>query len=315
MKTPLALSRLPKSLLTGLACAGTLLGFSLFAATAATQTATFTIDAGKPGAAISPILYGLMTEEINHSYDGGLYAELIQNRAFKDNASDPVHWSLVQGTGAEGAIALDKSNPVNTTALTTSLRLDIKTASAGKSVGIANDGYWGIPVKPGTHYAVSFYARAAAGFSGPLTVAIESNDGATVYAKADVTGISADWKQYTAKLATDASAKPSTENRFVVSASSPGTVWLSLVSLFPPTYKDRANGNRVDLMQMLAGMQPGFLRFPGGNYFEGDTIEEHFDWKKTIHGPDQRPGHRQRWNYQLHRRHGPAGIFELVRRS
>src|SRR3984957_130320 len=256
-----------------------------------------TVDVGKPGAAISPMLYGLMTEEINHSYDGGLYAELIQNRIFKDNANEPAHWALVNGPGAAGAIALDTSDPVNTTALTTSLRLDITKAGGSQRVGAANEGYWGIPLYPNTKYAASFYARASDGFSGPLTVDIESNDGMTIFASATILSITNKWQQYSGVLTTGG-VEPSTQNRFVISTTSAGSVWLNLVSLMPPTYHDRANGNRIDLMQKLADLHPAFLRFPGGNYLEGDTIATRFDWKKTIGSLDQRPGHQGPWRYR-----------------
>ena len=110
------------------------------------------------------MLYGLMTEEINHSYDGGLYAELIRNRAFKDDARRPVHWSVVKSAGADGQIALDTQDPVNTTALTTSLRLEIAKADKGQQSGIANDGYWGIPVTPDTSYRAHSMPRPAPAF-------------------------------------------------------------------------------------------------------------------------------------------------------
>src|SRR5450631_794032 len=98
---------------------------------------TFTVDASHTIGNVSPRLYGLMTEEINHSYDGGLYAELIQNRTFQDNGKSPVHWSLIQN-GTDATIALDPSQPLND-ALKTSLALDAAGASAGNRVGIAND--------------------------------------------------------------------------------------------------------------------------------------------------------------------------------
>ena len=84
---------------------------------------------------------------------------------------------------------------------------------------------------------------------------------------------------------------PSAVNRFVISSGTPGTFWLSQVSLFPPTYNDRPNGNRIDIMQKLVDMKPTFLRFPGGNYVEGRDMPNRFDWKKTIHSLEQRPGH------------------------
>jgi alpha-N-arabinofuranosidase len=141
--------------------------------------ASLELDLTQPGAKVSPTFYGLMTEEINHSYDGGLYAELIQNRSFKDDAKTAVHWSLVQDGGGTAAIALDESQPIND-ALTTCLRLDTGTIGAGRRVGIANEGFWGIPVKPGVTYRASFYARASHGTNGRLMVSIENNAGSTI---------------------------------------------------------------------------------------------------------------------------------------
>src|SRR6478736_9380847 len=118
----------------------------LFALTLASTRAagpTIAIDAASPAGKVSPVFYGLMTEEINHSYDGGLYAELIRNRALLDDAKSPAHWSIVQGSGATAAIALDPAAPLNQ-AIGTSLRLDVTQASAGHAAGIANEGYWGI---------------------------------------------------------------------------------------------------------------------------------------------------------------------------
>ena len=165
-------------------------------------------------------------------------------------------------------------------------------------MGVANDGYWGIPSSPSTTYRASFYAKAAPGFSGPLSVAIESADGQTRLASASVPAIGTDWKKYTAVLTTGPNVGVSAANRFVISASSPGTLWLSQVSLMPPTYHHRANGARIDLMEKLGAMHPRFLRLPGGNYLEGNTIAERFDWKKTIGDISQRPGHQDPWGYR-----------------
>ena len=256
----------------------------LAAATAAhAAPGQLTVQVDKPGVKISPTFFGLMTEEINHAFDGGLYGELIQNRAFKDDPNGPAHWSAVTSGSGTGTVALDTNNPVPGTALTNCLRLDVTAATAGQHVGAANEGYWGIPVKPNTTYRASFYAKASAGFTGPLTVDIQSADGATVQATAQVPTLTADWKQYTVTLSTG-NVTPSTANRFVLSASSPGTVWLSQVSLMPPTFHNRPNGTRIDLMQKMGDMQPAFLRLPGGNYLEGNTIAERFEWKDTI-GP------------------------------
>jgi alpha-N-arabinofuranosidase len=298
----------------------------VLAAQTRAQTASVTVSVDQPGVKISPTLYGLMTEEINYSYDGGLYGELIQNRVFQNiippprpgrgnrrtttaaaapapiaapttRPTIPLHWSMLASDGAAGKIAADDTDPVNTTALKTSLRLDITSVQGDQRVGVANDGYWGIPVKPDTSYRASFYAKGAPGFTGPLTVDIESNDGSTIFASATIPKIDANWQHYTVTLATG-QVEPTSATRFVISAQTPGSVWFSLVSLFPPTFKDRPNGNRADIMQLLADLHPTFLRFPGGNYLEGNTIAERFNWKETLHDLDQRPGHMSPWGYR-----------------
>src|SRR6185369_1864115 len=133
------------------------------------------------------------------------------------------HWSVIQSEGAQGEISLDKTNPVNTVALTTSLKLQIATMPAGGRVGIANDGFWGIPVRPDTTYQASFYARASDGFSGPLTVAIESSDGRITHASASVPAIIGTWQKYNVSLKVGA-AQPTTAARFVISGASKGTI-------------------------------------------------------------------------------------------
>src|ERR1035437_2556297 len=156
---------------------------ALFGQTA--SPAVLQVKADAVAANVSPMLYGLMTEEINFSYDGGLYGELVRNRIFKESATEPVHWQLVQAGGGIGSMALDPSQPFNER-IATSLKLTVTDAAGPKSVGIANEGFWGIPVKPDMRYRASFYARAAPGFTGPLTVSITSNDGATVHAAGTV---------------------------------------------------------------------------------------------------------------------------------
>jgi alpha-N-arabinofuranosidase len=259
------------------------------------QPAALQIDATHPGPQVNSMFYGLMIEEINHSLDGGLYGELIQNRVFKDDPTTPLHWSLVQNNGGIGSIALDTTQPVSGTALTTSLKVSV---SQGQRVGAANDGYWGIPVKPFTTYSASFWAKAdGLGFTGPLMLDIESSDGTKVYAQAQVPQITTNWAKYTVFLTTS-SVTPIESTRFVVSTSNPGTFWLTQVSLFPPTYRDRPNGNRMDLMRKMADLKPSFLRMPGGNYLEGITIPDRFQWKQTLGPIEQRPGHLGTWGYR-----------------
>ena len=282
----------------------------LACAVAAVGTAkpTLTIEAGNSVAKVSPMLYGLMTEEINHSYDGGLYAELVRNRTFLDSQGTPVHWSVVQDKRSAATMTLDPSQLLNTN-LPVSLRVDVSKASKNHSAGIANDGYWGIPVQPKTTYHASFFAKATPGFAGSILVSIQSDDGDTVYAKGEVSGLTQDWKPYEVTLETG-KVKPTAKARFALALDRPGTVWFGLVSLFPPTWNDQPNGFRKDLMQMLVDLKPQFLRFPGGNYVEGDTIAKRFDWKKTIGPLSQRPGHPCPWGY---RSSDGMGLLEFLR--
>lgn len=263
----------------------------------ASATPAITINAGQVKGHSSPILYGLMTEEINYSYDGGLYAELIANRAFQDDANEPVHWSVSGENGGAGTISLDKSQPLND-ALKSSLKFEITTAGSAQRVDLSNNGFWGIPVRPSTVYRASFYAKAAPGFKGPLTVALAAGGAPANLATANVRTLTDAWKKYEVTLKTGAGVAPSKNNRFVISTTGSGTIWLQNVSLFPPTYKNRPNGNRPDLMQLLADYKPAFLRFPGGNYLEGNTLATRFNWKETIGDISQRPGHMDdAWRY------------------
>lgn len=253
---------------------------------------TFSVDASNPRT-VSPRFYGLMTEEINHAYDGGLYAELIRNRAFLDDAAKPEFWTAV----SDGAsIALETKDSFNDK-LTNSLRLTVAKASKDKPAGVANAGYWGIPVQPDTTYRAWFLAKTESGFAGPVTVSIVSQDGQTNYASATIASLKPGWNRYDAKLKTG-KVQPTANTRFQITLDQPGALSLGMVSLFPPTWNDRPNGLRKDLMQMLVDMNPKFLRFPGGNYVEGDTIETRFDWKKTIGPVEERPGHLCPWSYR-----------------
>jgi alpha-N-arabinofuranosidase len=216
------------------------------------------------------------------------------------------HWSLVTSAGADGTAATDTSDPINSTALTTSLNLTISKVPGGGHVGVSNDGYWGIPVKSNWTYRCSFYAKASDGFSGPLTVAIESNDGKIVYTSAAVPSISGTWKHYQVTMKTG-EVKPTADTRFVISADSKGSVNINQVSLFPPVFKERmgdalgdrpATGFRADIMQLLDDMKPAYLRFPGGNYIEGFNFANRFNWKTMIGPWEERPGHQSPWGYR-----------------
>jgi alpha-L-arabinofuranosidase len=251
------------------------------------------IDLAHPNHAISPAFYGLMTEEINHSYDGGLFAELIQNRTFQDPGAGqdgaPIHWSLV----GSGKVSTTTADPVNF-ALPVSLRLEL----AGATGGVANDGYWGIPVRPDTKYTASFFARGADGFSGPVTASLLTDAGEVTVATAESESLTGEWKKYEVSFKTPKDAPTTAKARLVLSATGKGTVYFSFVSLFPPTYQAVPGGLRPDLMSLMAAMNPKFIRLPGGNYVEGGRFPDRFNWKKMVGPAELRPGHMGCWGYR-----------------
>ena len=298
----------------GLASCLALLPFSLsaqVAPAAAGAPSELLVNLAGPSTPVSPRLHGLMTEEINYSYDGGLYAELIRNRAFKDDETNaPSHWATVVQAGAEGTIQVVATHPL-TDKLPNSLEVDVKGASRDARFAVSNDGYWGIPIRPSTSYRASFYVRGdfltkdrktgkpeGRPFEGKLTVSLEDGVSGAVYARGETTAVDKHWQKVELTLTTGANAPVTANGRFVISANSAGRFWLSLVSLFPPTYHGRPNGFRPDLMEKLAAMKPHFIRFPGGNYVEGNTLWERFDWKATTGPLPFRAGHPSCWNYR-----------------
>lgn len=249
------------------------------------------IKADQSTGTVSPTLYGLMTEEINYSYEGGLYGELVGNRTFKTGNYGVRWWS----TTGNATMAVDTNTPLNS-ALTWSLKVDAGSVTNDSPAGVVNSGYWGIALRPGATYQLSLYAKSSDGFSGSLAVSLESADGKQVFASAQFTGLSGNWQKFeTPLLAKNLTATK--DNVLKITTAAPGTIWLQQVSLFPPTYKQRANGNRPDLMQLQANMNPAFLRLPGGNYLEGRTLDQRFAWKNTIGPVEQRAGHESPWNY------------------
>jgi len=258
------------------------------------QTAKLSIDTSTTVAPVSPTLYGLMTEEINYSYDGGLYAEMVQNRTFHRTWQGYESWNVIARGTAHAKI--DKGSTGPSSALPKSMTLKIDPGAGPYEAGVANNGYWGMAVRPSSTYSGSFYAMAS-GVGSARARLISDVSGATL-AEAIIPLADGDWQKHTYTLKTSSSVKPGQENHLEITFEHPGTVSLQLVSLMPPTFHDRPNGNRPDLMEMMAAMKPHFLRLPGGNYLEGDTIRERFNWKETIGPLVDRPTHRSPWNYQ-----------------
>ena len=266
------------------------------------QTAQLSIDPAKIVHPVSPMLYGLMTEEINHSYDGGLYAELLSNHTFRSNWAGVEGWALIRNGNAKASAALDKANGPST-ALPASLKLTVAEASAGDEAGLSNTGYWGIPARPHTIYKGSFYGKVDGELNAVRAQLVNDETGA-VLAEANVPLHAGPWSRYDYTLTTGAVTTLNTgvveisaKNHLELTVAHPGTLWLQLPSLMPPTYNNRPNGNRIDLMEKMAAMHPQFVRLPGGNYLEGDRLEDWYDWHKTIGPLVDRPGHQAPWSY------------------
>jgi alpha-N-arabinofuranosidase len=258
------------------------------------QTAQLAIDASKIVHPVSPMLYGLMTEEINHSYDGGLYAELLSNHTFRGNWEGVEGWGLVRNGNAKATAAIDKANGPSA-ALPTSLKLTAQEVSVGNEAGMTNVGYWGVPLHPRTAYKFSFYGKVD-GSIDALRVRLVGDDAGTVQAEATIPLHGGGWTRYESTLTTGA-MQASAKNHLEITVAKTGTLWLQLPSLMPPTYNNRPNGNRIDLMEKMAAMHPTFLRLPGGNYLEGDTLKDWYNWPTTLGPLVDRPGHQAPWSY------------------
>jgi alpha-N-arabinofuranosidase len=260
----------------------------------AAQGPSLTIHVDHPTARVSPTLYGLMTEEINHSYDGGIYAELVNDRAIGMGFGSLTHWNMVaRGDSAED-ISIDTSTGPSA-AQPRSLKIAVTAATEAAPAGVENDGYWGIAVRPDTTYTGSFWAKTDSD-GVPITISLQNDATGTVAARTTVTGLTSEWKEYKYSLKTGEGPVTS-NNHLILTVSRPAIIWLNLVSLFPPTY-NHDGATRTDIMNLLAAMHPKFLRLPGGNYLEGNSIAQRFDWKKTIGPWVDRPTHMSPWRYR-----------------
>jgi len=241
------------------------------------------IDTQATGLAVAPTLHGLFFEDLNYAADGGLYAELVENRSFEQ--ADRRHgWSDVVRGGAAGTIATISESPIHPNN-PTAVRLAITQPGSGRDrgVGLANDGFDGLAVRSGETYRFSVYTRVMTGRSVPLRIALESASGAVLGElefDATATGSTTKWQRIDAPIIATATAA---DARLVVLAQGAGTVDLDMISLFPErTFKGRRNGLRADLAQALADLKPGFIRFPGGCIVEGRDLANACRWKDTI---------------------------------
>jgi alpha-L-arabinofuranosidase len=268
---------------------------------------TLTVQADAPGKTISPDLVGIFFEDLNYAADGGLYAELVQNRSFEYSATEQpawgplTNWEFIKRRGGAGDLWIDSSGPLHPNNPRSAL---IQIGAAGEGVGLSNTGFDGIPVKAGETYDFSVFARLLNVGARrenrpvgtmPLNVRLETKDG-VLLGEANVEASSpADWKRLTATLT---ASQTVADARLVVLAKQPGLIALDEISLFPQnTFKGRKNGLRADLAQTIADLKPKFMRFPGGCLVHGDGLHHLYRWKDTIGPIEQRKGQANIWRY------------------
>ena len=286
------------------------------------------IDLNKKGADVSQNLYGIFFEEISHAGDGGLYAELVQNRGFeehvlpssmtyengravsvdspnyehKTNRRWSVPWNIDQKKmlGWEvmpigGSVKYDvvkTDNPLHDNT-PHALELKISSLNADGKVIISNTGYWGMGLKRGEKYDLRFYVKSA-DYKGNITARISDGNhlGSLTFKAKKIK----DWTEFTGVLT---SSGTTSKGKLMLEFDAPGTVYIDYVSLFPQnTYKGRKNGLRLDLVEMIQSLKPEFMRWPGGCVVEGATYENRFKWKETLGDPMTRRGEWDLWGYR-----------------
>ncbi len=248
------------------------------------------IDASSPGVKVSPDLYGIFYEDINNAADGGLYAELVRNRSFEDNDQKPEYWEAYNG--AQVRLVSQTKQQLNSAQRHA---LEVEFTGKGRS-GVSNAGFWGIPIVQGRTYRLSFWAKGK--LSDKLVVYLGCACGRKMKATTEIADkITGKWTRYTATFTADVT-DPS--GLLFITSEGKGKVLFDVVSLFPPTFKNRENGMRPDLASMIANMRPKFMRFPGGCFVEGqESPANAFHWEETVGPIETRPGHKNvNWGYR-----------------
>lgn len=248
------------------------------------DTAEIRVKLGKPGVRVSPMLYGIFFEEINHAGDGGLYAEMIRNGSFEDSATGREGWNAV----GDAKLSLDSTHASHL-GNPRVLRIEVVSANGGAGT----DGFWGIALREGQRYRLQFRLLSLSTQSRPVRWRLEGAGGRILAEDTDVGSVQT-WGEYRymfTSRATDAAA------RLMLTSSRPGTLLLDNVSLKPvDTWK--GHGLRSDLAEKLAGIRPAFVRFPGGCYCEGEVLKDAFRWKNSLGPIESRPGHWNLWGYR-----------------
>jgi alpha-N-arabinofuranosidase len=288
-------------------------------AAADTDPITLRVNVAEPGKPISPDLMGVFFEDLNHAGDGGLYAELIQNRSFEFRATEQPawnnlsFWTLTPLGGAKGGMQVEQAWPVhpkNPNYATLELM-----EPAGEGVKMSNPGFQGIALQAGERYDLAFFTRQL--YFGkrwvpvpgkgtlPLVVRLESPSG-EVLAQTRFDIADREWQRLTATL-TPSRSEP--QARLVLLATVPGGIALDEISLFPQkTFRGRPNGLRADLAQAIADLKPRFLRFPGGCLVHGNGLGNMYRWQDTVGPIEQRRQQANLWGYH---QTGGLGYFEF----
>jgi alpha-N-arabinofuranosidase len=262
----------------------------------AAQT-TLTVQVEKPGAAISPIMYGIFFEDINFAADGGLYPERIKNGSFE--FEDPMMgWrrpAVVSGGAVGGFGVIQGERPLSPNN-THFLRVLIE--QPGEGLPITNEGFrTGIGVALGSKFTFSFYARSGADPSMSVTMDLLGANNRPVAEPQTLSGFSGEWKKYSATVE---ATRTDPRCRMTLTVKGAGTLDLDMISLFPQeTFNNRPNGLRPDLAQLLKDLKPGFMRFPGGCIVEGRTLSQRYQWKTTIGELPERKLIMNRWNVEF----------------
>ncbi|WP_405728425.1 alpha-N-arabinofuranosidase [Streptomyces sp. NBC_01537] len=261
------------------------------------------VDTRAPGTAISPDLFGAFFEDLNYAADGGLYAELVQNRSFEYGPADRPEWhsltawELLQRNGAAGSLTVATDDPLHPA----NPHYAVLTGTTPAGAGLRNEGFDGIPVRAGEAYDVSLFARLAEGAVDRLVARIESRDGQRVNGQAELGPLDGSWRRHAAVITCEVTDP---DARLTLTATGPGTVHLDLVSLFPQnTFKGRPNGLRADLAQAIADLKPKFLRFPGGCLAHGQGLGNMYRWSETVG-----PLHERRQQFNIWHYHQSMGL-------
>jgi alpha-N-arabinofuranosidase len=258
----------------------------------AAQTSTITVQVDKPGAAIPSTQFGIFFEDINFGADGGIYPERVKNRSFEFPVA-LMGWQKIERSNAKGTLAISEQNPINAN---NQHYLRVKAESSGDGFGVTNEGFRGIGVQKDAQYVFSVFARRTE--SGPLTLRAEVVDAnGKSLGQAKLGGFTDQWRKHSVTLRATATEAKARLNIFVEGS---GAVDLDEVSLFPKdTWKNRPNGLRSDLVQLLSDLKPGFVRFPGGCIVEGRDLKERYQWKTTIGHVAERKLIINRWNVEF----------------